>query len=77
MVRKNNLRHWRLANGMTLIELSQKTGISYKYLNQIEKGLRKGTPNTWLKISKVLKVPPEKFFNDEVKEAGARYSVMR
>lgn len=74
MERDNNLREWRLANGMTLKELARRTGLDYRYLSQLERGLRKGTPNTWIKISKELQVPAKTFFPDELKEAGAKYS---
>ncbi|WP_345787900.1 helix-turn-helix domain-containing protein [Desulfitobacterium hafniense] len=52
MERDNNLREWRLANGMTLKELARRTGLDYRYLSQLERGLRKGTPNTWIKLRK-------------------------
>ncbi|HHY26379.1 MAG TPA: helix-turn-helix transcriptional regulator [Desulfitobacterium dehalogenans] len=74
MQRDNNLREWRLVNGMTLKDLAKRTGLDYRYLSQLEKGLRKGTPNTWIKIANELKVPAKAFFPDEVKEAGAKYS---
>ena len=74
MTKHNNLREWRLANGMTLRELAEKTGLDYRYLNQLEKGLRAGTPNTWIKIAQELQVSAKTFFLDEIKEAKAVYS---
>ncbi|MEL1133836.1 helix-turn-helix transcriptional regulator [Desulfitobacterium sp. THU1] len=73
MCKNNNLREWRLANSMTLQELAERTGLKMSYLSQLESGLRKGTPNTWIKIAKELKVPAKTFFSDEIKEAGALY----
>ena len=73
MERNINLREWRLANKMTLKELAKRTGLDYKYLSQLEKGLRKGTPNTWIKIARELKVPAKRLFSDEVKESRAMY----
>lgn len=74
MDKNNNLREWRLVNGITLKELAERTGLDYSYLSQLERGLRKGTPNTWIKIGKELKVPAKTFFSDEIKEAKVQYS---
>jgi transcriptional regulator with XRE-family HTH domain len=68
MNRNNSLREWRLARGVTLKELAQKTGLRYSYLIQLEKGLRKGTPNTWIKIAQELKISTKELFEDQVRE---------
>ncbi|MGI1659837.1 MAG: helix-turn-helix domain-containing protein [Desulfitobacterium sp.] len=73
MDKDNSLREWRLANRMTLQELAERTGLKTSYLSQLESGLRKGTPNTWIKIAKELKVPAKTFFSDEIKESRALY----
>jgi transcriptional regulator with XRE-family HTH domain len=68
MNRNTSLREWRLARGVTLKELAQKTGLRNSYLVQLEKGLRKGTPNTWIKIAQVLKISTKELFEEQVRE---------
>lgn len=38
-----NVRHARLARGMTIEALAQDSGLSYSYLGEIERGLRNPT----------------------------------
>lgn len=38
-----NVRHVRLARGMTIEALAQDAGLSYSYLGEIERGLRNPT----------------------------------
>ncbi|HVJ50327.1 helix-turn-helix transcriptional regulator [Desulfitobacterium sp.] len=68
MDRKNNLREWRLARGVTLKQLAQKTGYRYSYLVRLEKGLCKGTPNTWNRLAQELKIPVNDLFQETVGE---------
>lgn len=70
MYRKNNLRKWRLAKGVTLKQLAQKTGYSYSYLIQLEKGMRKGTANTWIRLARELEIPAWDLFKESVGEYG-------
>lgn len=71
MDRKNNLRECRLKKGFTLKQLAQKTGYEYSYLVRLEKGLCKGTPNTWVKLARVLEITT----NDLLKEKIAKYYI--
>lgn len=64
--RSNNLRKWRLKKGVTLKQLSQKTGFKDIFLIQLEKGLRKGTPNTWIKLAQELQLPVGDLFQEEI-----------
>lgn len=64
--RSNNLRNWRLKKGVTLKQLSQKTGFKDIFLIQLEKGLRKGTPNTWIKLAQELKLPVGDLFQEKI-----------
>lgn len=75
--RSNSLRKWRLIKGVTLKQLAQKTGLKDIYLVQLEKGFRKGTPNTWIKLAQELQLPVGHFFQEdilltEIKETNRR-----
>lgn len=65
--RSNSLRKWRLKKGLTIKQLSQKTGFKDIFLIQLEKGLRKGTPNTWIKLAQELQLPVEGLFQEEIR----------
>lgn len=64
--RSNSLRKWRLIKGVTLKQLSQKTGFKHIFLIRLEKGLRKGTPNTWIKLAQELQLPVGDLFQKEI-----------
>lgn len=64
--RNNRLRMRRLAKGFTLKQLAQKTGFKTSYLVQLEKGLRKGTSNTWVKLAQELQLPVGDLFQEEI-----------
>lgn len=51
-----NLHKWRLQRGYTLVQLAAKSGLSAQLLWQLENGIRKGTPNQWLKLARTLDV---------------------
>ncbi|WP_434511251.1 helix-turn-helix domain-containing protein [Desulfitobacterium sp. AusDCA] len=59
---RNNLREWRLRKGVTLKQLAQRTGYKYSYLVHLEKGLSKGTPNTWIRLARELQIPMDDLF---------------
>ncbi|WP_425806457.1 helix-turn-helix domain-containing protein [Desulfitobacterium sp. Sab5] len=59
---RNNLREWRLRKGVTLKQLAQRTGYKYSYLVRLEKGLSKGTPNTWIRLARELQIPMDDLF---------------
>lgn len=50
----NKLKALRKKSGLTLLELSEKTGIAQSTLSRIEKGLRTGNVKTHLKICQAL-----------------------
>lgn len=61
---RNNLRKYRLVKGLTLKRLAQRTGYRYSYLIRLEKGLSKGTPNTWIRLARELEISVTDFFNE-------------
>lgn len=48
------LRDWR---GMTQTKLAETTGLAQGYLSDLERGRRKGTPETLTRIAAALDVP--------------------
>lgn len=65
--RGNNLRKWRLQKRITLKQLAQRTGFKDIYLIQLEKGLRKGTSNTWIKLAQELDLSVGDLFQEKIK----------
>ncbi|MDA8226170.1 MAG: helix-turn-helix transcriptional regulator [Desulfitobacterium hafniense] len=65
-----NLRRYRLLNGYTCIELARKSGVRVRYIQQLEEGLRKGTPNTWLRLSNALQVSVAEILGTKGKTRG-------
>ena len=61
---RNNLKEWRLKKGITLKQLSLRTGLKYSYLVRLERGLCKGTPNTWIKLARELQIPMDDLFRE-------------
>lgn len=59
-----NLRKWRLQRGYTLAKLAVTSGLSERLLWQLEQGIRKGTPNQWLKIAQALGVEMRELMNE-------------
>ncbi len=59
-----NLKKWRLRRGITLQELELKIGLKRYHLLKIERGLHRGTPNLWIKLTKELNVSLEQFASD-------------
>ena len=65
MVRYKNglkIRAIRERKGMTLAELSMKAGISAPYLSDIERGNRRGSYATLVKIAEALEMPVEEIW---------------
>ncbi|MHB1404622.1 MAG: helix-turn-helix domain-containing protein [Desulfitobacteriaceae bacterium] len=63
-----NLRKWRLQRGYTLAQLAAKSGLNARLLWQLEEGIRKGTPNQWLKLARTLGVE----MRELISEPGAK-----
>jgi DNA-binding XRE family transcriptional regulator len=53
---ESRMRVWRKHRGLTLAELSARTGLSKGYLSDVENGKRKGTLTTLRSIGKSLRV---------------------
>jgi len=65
-----NLRQWRLQRGYTFAELAAKSGLSVRLLWQLEEGIRKGTPNQWLKLARILGVEMRELISDSRAKPG-------
>lgn len=48
------LKKLREEKGLTQIELSKKSGVSYRTITNIEQGYSKGNDETWRRLMKVL-----------------------
>lgn len=73
--RNNCLNKWRLKKGFTLKQLAQKTGFKDVYLVQLEKGIRKGTPNTWIKLAHELQLTIVDLFHEEISVTDIKKSL--
>jgi hypothetical protein len=51
------LKQWRLRHGYTLKELAARTGLSFSYLSEIEKGKKYPKPEKLLQIANALGIP--------------------
>ena len=74
-IKNHVLKQKRLALGYTIDRLAKMSGISGHYLLQLEKGLRKGTPNTWIKLSKVLDIPIKELLEQKNHPTSAHENV--
>ena len=63
---KTRLREWRLKRGYTQRQLAAKTQTSTRDILLLEAGLKKGTPNTWLRLARVLRVPVSTLFHSSL-----------
>jgi transcriptional regulator with XRE-family HTH domain len=52
IVLKNRLQAWRIANGLTLQDISDLTGLSVPMLSRLERGERQPHPVTKIKIAR-------------------------
>lgn len=50
------LRLWREHRGRTVSDLADAVGVGRSYLSEIERGLKRGTPPLWRRLSTILKV---------------------
>ncbi|WP_445487589.1 helix-turn-helix domain-containing protein [Niallia sp. 03133] len=62
MIRQERIRELRKKQGLTLMELAEKTGLSSSLLSQIERGLVDPTVSSFWKICTALNVPLTYFF---------------
>ncbi|MDX5065595.1 helix-turn-helix domain-containing protein [Lactobacillus gasseri] len=59
---KNRLKELRIEKGLTLADMQAKTNIDFRILENFEKGLENGIPNSlaiWQKLANFLEVPIE------------------
>lgn len=64
-----NIKKLREEQGVTQIHVAKKLNIAYQTYNNYESGKRTPRPEVLLSISKVLNVPIEKFFEEEIYES--------
>lgn len=58
----SKIRLARIKKGMTLAELAEKIGITAPYLSDIERGNRRGSYATLVKIGQALEIPVEEIW---------------
>jgi DNA-binding XRE family transcriptional regulator len=59
-----NVRHWRIAAGLTQTAVAKQSGMNRSYLSRLESGRRNPTLATLERLAKTLKVTPGAFFED-------------
>jgi DNA-binding XRE family transcriptional regulator len=59
-----NVRHWRIAAGLTQTAVAKRSGMNRSYLSRLESGRRNPTLATLERLAKTLKVTPGTFFED-------------
>lgn len=63
------IRSLRKLKGMTLMQLSQRTGLSHGYLSQIERGISQPSVSTLVEIAQTLGVTMQWLFSDPKRNA--------
>lgn len=71
----NVLRLLRIANDLSIAQLSDLLGVTSSFISQIESGKKRPSEDLLIKYSKALKVKPEliKFFDKEEQSNDYRY----
>ena len=64
MVDGEKLKHWRLANTMTVRDLAAQSGVNHSAISEIERGLRSPHPATIRKLAAALGVEPVDLLQD-------------
>jgi transcriptional regulator with XRE-family HTH domain len=59
-----NVRHWRIAAGLSQTVVAKQSGMNRSYLSRLESGGRNPTLATLERLAKTLKVTPCTFFED-------------
>ena len=73
----SRIQEIRNKKGLTQDQLSEKVGISSKYLSSIERGKENPTLNTILKLAGSLDVKPDEFFTHlEIEDPAKRKSII-
>jgi transcriptional regulator with XRE-family HTH domain len=73
----SRIQEIRNKKGLTQDQLSEKVGISSKYLSSIERGKENPTLKTILKLARSLDVKPDEFFTHlEIEDPAKRKSII-
>lgn len=56
------LKEIRRQRGISQLELSRRSGVSYGYISELENGMKSPTIDTICKLSKALDCKPEELF---------------
>ncbi len=73
----SRIQEIRNKKGITQDQLSEKVGISSKYLSSIERGKENPTLKTILKLARSLDVKPDEFFTHlEIEDPAKRKSII-
>jgi len=56
-----NVRHWRIAAGLTQTAVAKRSGVNPSYLSHLESGRRNPTLATLERLAKILNVAPGYF----------------
>jgi transcriptional regulator with XRE-family HTH domain len=56
-----NVRHWRIAAGLTQTAAAKRSGMNRSYLSRLESGRHNPTLATLERLAKTLEVTPEYF----------------
>jgi transcriptional regulator with XRE-family HTH domain len=59
-----NVRHWRIAAGLSQTAVAKRSGMNRSYLSRLESVGRNPTLATLERLAKTLKVTPGTFFED-------------
>ena len=62
----SSLRKARLSAGLSVIELADRAQVTRQLIYLLEEGSRKGSLDTWLKLSRVLDVPVDQLVGEKV-----------
>ena len=71
----HRVRALRKARNLTQEGLAERTGLSYKFIGEIERGTGNPTIDTIGKISRALDTPASRLFASETKEEESFYSL--
>jgi DNA-binding XRE family transcriptional regulator len=72
-----NVRHWRIAAGLTQTAVAKRSGMNRFYLSRLESGHRNPTLATLERLAKTLKVTPGAFFEGRREAGEERISATR
>lgn len=62
---RSRLRKWRVANGLTLDDVGDLTGLSPSMVSRVERGERTLRPRTKILVARRLGVRPSEIFEPE------------